>query len=194
MIQENGIFNCKEQQCNFMYFNVVIASRRLFRTHRERFMYIISQTPLVNSIANFANAKIRSFIARDSSDNSSREKRAYPEIRDKFNNTSSQDLQEGERVQICTEEEIFSTLDEGGKYKGLLFMPEMIKFCGKEFKVFKKVERIMLESTGELRKLKSPTVFLDGVMCDGEFHNRCQRSCYLYWREIWLRRVPHKEL
>lgn len=42
-------------------------------------------------------------------------------------------------------------------------MPEMEQFCGKKFKIFKNVDTILLESTGELRKLRSPTLFLEGV-------------------------------
>jgi hypothetical protein len=38
------------------------------------------------------------------------------------------------------------------------------KFCGKKFKVFKRSEIIILESTMEIRKLKSPTIFLEGVV------------------------------
>jgi hypothetical protein len=37
--------------------------------------------------------------------------------------------------------------------------------------------------------LKSPTVFLEGVYCDGKRHNDCDRSCLLFWREAWLKRV-----
>ena len=192
LLQENKILNSKKEECNFVYSNVLSATQRLFRTPKEKLIITISRIPLINSVAHSANAKIRSAMAKISSDNSSG-KRAYPEIKDKHINTDSLNLQVGEWVQIRSKEEIFSTLNEEGKYKGLLFMAEMIRFCGKKFKVFKKVERIMLESTGELREIKSPTVFLEGVFCDGEFHNRCDRSCFLYWREIWLKKVPDSE-
>jgi len=99
------------------------------------------------------------------------------------------DLQPGEFVQVRSLEEIRSTLDENGKYKGLLFMPEMEDFCGKKCRVFKKVRSITLESNGEVRQLKSPTVFLEGVYCDGTRHNACDRSCLLFWREAWLKRT-----
>jgi len=99
------------------------------------------------------------------------------------------DLQPGELVRIRSLEEIRSTLDENGKYKGLLFMPEMEDFCGKQCRVFKKVRSITLESNGEVRKLKSPTVFLEGVYCDGKRHSDCDRSCLLFWREAWLKRI-----
>ncbi len=98
------------------------------------------------------------------------------------------DLQPGEWVQVRSIEEIQSTL-QNGKYKGLGFMPEMLDFCGKKYRVFKNVRSITLESNGEVRKLKSPTVFLEGVYCDGKRHSDCDRSCLLFWREIWLKRV-----
>jgi len=99
------------------------------------------------------------------------------------------DLQPGEFVQIRSLDEIRSTLDENGKYKGLYFMPEMEDFCGNKYRVFKKVRSITLESNGEVRKLRSPTVFLEGVYCDGKRHNDCDRSCLLFWREAWLKRT-----
>ena len=103
-------------------------------------------------------------------------------------NTTS-NLQSGEWVEVRSIDEISMTLDENRKYKGLYFMPEMEKFCGKKFKVFKKVEIIKLESTGEVRKLKTPAVFLESVYCNGEHHEGCDRACFHYWREAWLKRV-----
>jgi hypothetical protein len=99
-------------------------------------------------------------------------------------------LQPGEWAQVRSIDEISVTLDEKGKYKDLYFMPEMEKFCGKKFKVFKRVEIIKLESTREVRKLKSPVVFLEGVFCNGEYHDRCDRTCFHFWREAWLKRLP----
>jgi hypothetical protein len=98
-------------------------------------------------------------------------------------------LQPGELVQVRLMDEISVTLDREGKYKGLYFMPEMEKFCGKRFKVFKRAEIIKFESTREIRKLLSPTVFLEGVYCDGEHHEGCDRACFHFWREAWLKRI-----
>ena len=100
-------------------------------------------------------------------------------------------LQPGEMVEVKSFEEISATLDENQKYKGLYFMPEMEKFCGKKFRIFKRAEIIKLESTGEVRKLTCPAVFLEGVYCDGENHDGCDRSCFLFWREVWLRRISN---
>ena len=98
-------------------------------------------------------------------------------------------LQPGEWVQVRSAQEILATLDGRNKLQGLTFTPEMLKYCGKKFRVFKKVQRIRLETGGGLRKLRAPTVLLEGVFCDGEFHGGCDRSCFCYWREAWLERV-----
>jgi hypothetical protein len=97
-------------------------------------------------------------------------------------------LQPGELVEVKSIAEIQKTLDENGRYKGLYFMREMRLFCGKQFRVHKKVNRILLESTAEIRKMKN-TVLLEGVICDGHVQCGCDRSCFYYWREAWLKRV-----
>jgi hypothetical protein len=96
-------------------------------------------------------------------------------------------LQPGELVEVKSEEEILATLDQNGKSEGLYWMPEMQKFCGKRFRVLKRLERILLESTQKYRKVKN-MVLLEGVMCDGQAYG-CDRSCFHFWREAWLRRV-----
>jgi len=97
-------------------------------------------------------------------------------------------LKPGEWVEVKTEQEILSTLDENRRYKGLYFMGGMREYCGKRYKVYNRVERILLESNQELRKMKN-TVLLEGVMCNGQVWYGCDRSCFYYWREAWLRRV-----
>jgi len=97
-------------------------------------------------------------------------------------------LRPGELVEVKCVKEILATLDESRKYNGLLWMTGMRKHCGKRYRVFKRVETILLESNGELRKMKN-TVLLQGVMCDGAEFCGCDRSCFHFWREAWLRRV-----
>ena len=98
------------------------------------------------------------------------------------------DLQPGEWVEVKSEKEILATLDEKGTYKGLRWMINMRKFCGKRYRVYKRLEKMILESSGEYRQVKN-TVLLEGVTCDGEEWFGCDRSCYHFWREVWLRRV-----
>lgn len=99
-------------------------------------------------------------------------------------------LQPGDWAEVLSAKEIFATLGAQGKLRGLRFTPEMTKFCEKQFRVYKLLSKIILEATGELRKIKTPTVLLEGVFCDGSAHADCDRSCFCFWREQWLRKVP----
>jgi hypothetical protein len=97
-------------------------------------------------------------------------------------------LQPGELVEVKSENEIRRTLDQNAQNRGLAFTPEMRKYCGQRLRVFKRVERICMEGIpGEMRQLRN-TVILEGAICDGGSRS-CDRSCFFFWREVWLRRV-----
>jgi len=106
-------------------------------------------------------------------------------------------LQPGDWVEVRSEKEIFATLDEHDKQNGLQFTKEMSKFCGSRFRVMKRVDQILIETTGELRAFKIPTLILEGVFCDGKYHGGCDRTCFFFWRETWLKKasedMPVKE-
>jgi len=102
---------------------------------------------------------------------------------------STLNLKPGELVEVLTEKEIFATLDNQGKLAGLRFIPEQRKYCGKRFKCYKVLRKIILETTGELRTMKAPMVILENVICDGSAHSGCDRSCFPFWSEAWLKRV-----
>src|SRR6267142_2761970 len=89
-------------------------------------------------------------------------------------------LHSGEIVQIRSKEEILATLDDKGRLNGLPFMPEMLKHCGKQVRVYKSAHKTC------------DTVDLEGLRCGGEAHGACQAGCMLFWNEAWLRRVPVK--
>jgi hypothetical protein len=97
------------------------------------------------------------------------------------------DLQPGEWVEIKSVDEILKTLDADGKFRGLAFLTGMRAYCGRQFQVHKRVERIFLEESKQIRRMKN-TVLLRGVACEGVGIG-CDRSCYFYWREAWLRRT-----
>lgn len=107
----------------------------------------------------------------------------------KMNTDADSILRPGDWAEVKSYDEIKANLDGKNRLYGLNFMPEMRKYCEKQFRVFKQVNKIMLESTGDLRTLKRPTYYLEGVYCDGEFHEGCDRSCFLLWREEWIRKV-----
>jgi hypothetical protein len=94
----------------------------------------------------------------------------------------------GEWVEVRSEAEILSTLDREGKLDSLPFMPEMLKYCGRRFQVFKRADKTCdtIESTG-LRRMHD-TVHLAELRCDGQMHDGCQAGCLLFWKEAWLRK------
>ena len=102
-------------------------------------------------------------------------------------------LQPGEIVEIKTKEEIFATLDDEDKTRGLRFDSEMLRYCGRRAKVRRRIENIIDEKTGRMLRIKRDTVILEGVLCTGDYHRSCPRGIYPYWREVWLRRVDTAE-
>lgn len=101
-------------------------------------------------------------------------------------------LKPGELVAVKAHDEILATLDRRGKNRGLSFDPEMVPYCGRRFRVLRRVETIVDETTGKLRTLPGVCIVLDGAICRGLYHRFCPRSIYPYWREIWLHRVDKR--
>jgi len=101
-------------------------------------------------------------------------------------------LKPGELVLVRPIEQILATLDANRRHKGLLWMNGMSRYCGTRQRVYKRVERIILEQTGQLRHLKD-TVLLDGVICDGGQYGGCDRSCHFFWKEAWLKRIEKED-
>jgi len=97
-------------------------------------------------------------------------------------------LQPGDLVEVRSVAEIQSTLDGEGKTRGLYFMPCMLAFCGRRLRVLGRVDRMMSEKTGELRTLQQ-TVLLEDANCDGKANGGCQRGCYVFWKDTWLKRL-----
>ncbi len=102
----------------------------------------------------------------------------------------------GDRVVVRSPEEILSTLDADGTLDGLPFMPEMIDWCGKSFRVQRRAEKTCVEIRpiySNRRFTGNDVVILDGPRCDGNAHDDCQRACRLFWKERWLRSVADNE-
>ena len=57
-------------------------------------------------------------------------------------------LQPGELVEVKPVEEIMATLNLDRRYQALRWMTGMRKHCGKRYRVLKRVERIILEDSG----------------------------------------------
>ncbi len=99
-------------------------------------------------------------------------------------------LQVGERVQVKSAEEIKETLDEDEKLQGCAFTKEMWPYCGQEVVVFKRVDTFLNETNNKVQKI-SNTVLLENAYCGGErsFGEVCDRACFLFWKEAWLKRI-----
>lgn len=92
----------------------------------------------------------------------------------------------GEFVKVRPAIEIKSTL---GRKRGPALEPEMLRHCGRTYRVLYRVNRIIDERSGKMLKLANDCVVLDGIICEGLDNSArlfCPRSCYYFWREAWL--------
>jgi hypothetical protein len=98
-------------------------------------------------------------------------------------------LKAGDLVEVLSEEEILATLDERGELESLPFMPEMLQYSGKRFRVYKSAHKTCdtMQRSG-MRKMEG-TVHLTGLRCDGGGHGGCQAGCLIFWKHAWLRKV-----
>ena len=124
--------------------------------------------------------------------------RQYPSVGGTLTRTpvATLGLQPGETVRVKSKQEIEATLDTNRRNRGLLFDREMVKSCGRELRVLKRVEKIIDEKTGKLITLPRDCIVLEGAVCCGDVSTKrlfCPRSIYPYWREIWLARVDNVE-
>ena len=100
-------------------------------------------------------------------------------------------LNAGDLVEVLPIEEIRATLDADGKHDGLKFLKPMAQYCGRRFRVLKPVRRILDEHNHVMQKTRN-VVILEGGICHGQgIYGRegCDRSCFFFWKEAWLRRV-----
>ena len=104
-------------------------------------------------------------------------------------NTRPLNLRVGDLVEVRSEKEILATLDEQGAIDGMPFMPEMLDFCGKRFRVGKRADKTCNTITVMESRRIYDTVHLEDVRCTGAAHGGCQAQCMIYWKEAWLRRV-----
>ncbi len=101
-------------------------------------------------------------------------------------------LKPGDRVRVKSRDDIFATLDSRHCNRGLRFDIEMLAYCGREFTVLRRVERIINEKTGTMMLLPNDCIVLDGAVCPGRLSAKrllCPRGIYPFWREIWLEKV-----
>jgi hypothetical protein len=104
--------------------------------------------------------------------------------------TESLKLRSGDLVQVKPLHLIRETLNARSNNRGLYFTPAMGRLCGEQHRVDRRLEKIIVDGTGEMRTMHD-TVFLEGSFCGCSCvaFGGCPRGEYAYWREIWLRRL-----
>jgi len=102
-------------------------------------------------------------------------------------------LRAGDWVEVRSADEILATLDGQACLDALPFMPEMLQYCGKRFRVFKAAHKACdtIKKTGNRRMENA--VHLENLRCDGQEHGGCQARCLLYWKEAWLKPVSRPD-
>jgi len=104
----------------------------------------------------------------------------------------------GAWVQVRSKEEILLTLDAKGRLDGLPFMPQMFKWCGQRFPVYKRAHKtcdtVSGYKTGEWLGRRLPSAVHLDLRCDGEAYGGCQAACLIFWKEAWLKPIDQPSL
>lgn len=98
------------------------------------------------------------------------------------------EFQAGDMVRVRSRFEILRTISRRGTHKGLAVTPDMLRYCGKTFRIASRVTRIIDAESRKLKILKNECYVLAGVVCAGG-RLGCTREQLYYWRGVWLERV-----
>jgi hypothetical protein len=99
------------------------------------------------------------------------------------------ELHPGDLVRVANPEKIFVTLDKSGKNRGLWFDRDMLKHCGRTYRVLYRANKLIDDATRRMRRMKSPCIVLEDLDVSGEYLRFCAQHDYPFWREDWLERV-----
>ncbi len=100
------------------------------------------------------------------------------------------ELRAGDWVRVRDLDEILATLDADGRYEGMPFMPEMVRYCGRRFRVSRSAHKTCDPVNGLEGRRLPRAVHLEDLRCDGANHAGCQAGCLLFWKTAWLRAEP----
>jgi hypothetical protein len=101
------------------------------------------------------------------------------------NNSARNELRPGDVVEVRSWAEIVATLDSNGTLEKLPFMPEMLAYCGRQFRVSRQAFKTCVDDQ-EMRQI-SGTILLEEVRCNGNSHAGCGKACLIFWKEAWLK-------
>lgn len=96
----------------------------------------------------------------------------------------------GDLVEVRSADEVLQTLDGRGCLEEMPFMPEMLQYCGRRFRVGMVAHKTceIARQTLTARRLNA-AVHLEGLRCDGGAHGGCEAACNLFWKDAWLKPV-----
>ena len=104
---------------------------------------------------------------------------------DKTSPLNHDQIEPGDMVRIRSKDEIQKTLDGSGRTRGCLFTQAMYGHCGKEYRVFKRVDHFFDETRRRMCKCNN-LFLLEGAHCS---RTTCDRSCYYFWHASWLQKL-----
>ena len=96
------------------------------------------------------------------------------------------EIRAGDLVEVRSKEEILATLDKQGRFDGMPFMPQMLRYCGMRFKVYKSAHKTC-DPIYSMASRRVPGGVHLNLRCNGEAHGGCQVGCLLFWKGAWLK-------
>ena len=92
----------------------------------------------------------------------------------------------GDWVEVRSKEEILATLDRSGRLDGMPFSSQMLRYCGKRFRVYKSAHKTCDPIYSMASRRVADGVHLN-LRCDGLAYGGCQVGCLLFWKRAWLK-------
>jgi hypothetical protein len=99
----------------------------------------------------------------------------------------------GDLVEVRSREEILGTLDKNGQLEGLPFMPQMLQYCGKRYRVYKRAHKTCDTINPIAGRRLADGIHLN-LRCDGKAYGGCQAACLIFWKAPWLKPVGAGEV
>jgi hypothetical protein len=95
----------------------------------------------------------------------------------------------GDLCRVRSKAEIQATLNPWKELKGCAFLDDMWQYCDTTQHILQPLERFLDERDYKVKKSKG-IVLLENAICRGTpVFGRCDRCCFLFWREEWLEKI-----
>lgn len=100
----------------------------------------------------------------------------------------------GDSVKVKSSAAIRRTLNDQLTHRGMGFEPDMLKHCGRCYRIEAGIGKLIDIVSGEMRIMKTPAFLLRGVHFSGERQLFNSQYEPLFWRAAWLdRALPGRE-